>query len=346
MSSRQVKPFSAILHNYGLQLSVGAGIVTQGQSWFVMPSTGNDGASGRRPSQAMKSLAGGGGAATGLLPKVTTSRNDVVYFLGEGNASAACTDYQSSTAATGALIWKYDMTHLIGQPIAQNFSPRSRVALLSTYNTAAPMVLWSANGCLCAFMSFFAGVAGTNPTGCLNVQGSRNHFFRCHIAGIGNAANDIAGAYSLYVGGADSEENLFEQCVIGLDTIDRGGNANSEILLDHGCDRTVFRDCIILSRIKHATNHPQVKIGSAAVLSDPSFVLFERCLFINTWTGYGGTQTYIQAGGSNITNGGQIIYKDCIATGIGTGFSAAGGRAYVLNTAINTAYTSGQAYNA
>ena len=85
MSSRQVKPFSAILHNYGLQVPVGAGILTQGQSWFVMPSSGNDGGSGRRPAAAMKTLAGGGGAATGgALAGAGTCTNPVFGTTGIG----------------------------------------------------------------------------------------------------------------------------------------------------------------------------------------------------------------------------------------------------------------------
>jgi len=85
---------------------------------------------------------------------------------------------------------------------------------------------------------FFAGVADTNPTGCMQVTGDRNRVSNCHLAGIGHANNDIAGAYSLYLNGVESM--LIDGCIIGLNTIDAGTAANSEVLMASTVKNIIF----------------------------------------------------------------------------------------------------------
>jgi len=338
------KNYNALIPSVGLQIPVGSGMLSQGNAWYVRPRNGADGNSGYRPKAALQTLAGGGQGLTGAVAMVTPYQNDVVYFMADYDytTTAYCTDYQSYTGGSGALTWSNSLTHLIGVNGGQNFSLTSRVALLSTFNTAIPMVYWSANDCLCANMNFFAGVAHASPTGCLMVTGSGNHFYNCHIAGIGNATNDIAGAYSLYLNGG--KENLFENCVIGLDTIDRGGASNQEILIDNGAARNIFRNCLILSRIKSTTAHPQVYFGSAAALGDPSFVLFDNCTFQNSSTNYAYAQTYVFATAANLTAGGAIV-RNCVAFGA-TNWSASGDHVQIGVPAVNAAYTAGVGYSA
>jgi len=317
---------SAILPGQGL--SIPGPMITQGQAFFVNPyyGTGN----GKKPSGAFTSLAV-------AKDKMTTNKNDVAYMLGAHNTSTYTTDYLSAT-----LDWDKDLAHIIGIGAGQLFSPRSRIGFASTYNTASNLFTVSGNGNLFQGLQFYAGVAGTLPTGALQVTGSRNVFRNCHIAGIGATTNDIAGAYSLYLNGG--AENLFENCVIGLDTIDRGTALNYEILVNNGAARNVFRHCIILSRIKHATNHPQVYFGSATALGDPSFTMFDHCTFINTSTNYAYTQTYIIAEAANLTAGVCIVK---FGMGIGaTYWSAASGHVVVNNTAKPSDYTAGIGYSA
>lgn len=240
----------------GLQM-YGAPLMTQGNAIFVKPYSGSDGNHGFRPDRAVKTLAK-------ALALATAGQNDIVYFFAESNTAASTTDYQTVT-----LDWNKDLVHLIGVNAGNCMSQRSRVAFASTYNTASNLFTLSANGCLIANMEMFAGVAGTLPTGCVKQTGIRNRWVNVMMAGIGNDANDIAGAYSLCLNGA--QETLFEECQIGLQTIDAGAAAaNSEILIAAGTNGPVkqieFRGGKVYRRIKHATNHPLVKMAAATSL--------------------------------------------------------------------------------
>lgn len=316
---------TALLPSLGSQHMAGP-LLSQGKSIFVNPYYGDG--NGKRPDKALTTLAS-------ALAKAEANKNDVIHLLSASNTAAYTTDYQSAT-----LDWSYDLTHLIGVGAGNIFSPRSRVSLISTYVTASNLFTLSANGCKIANINFFAGVADTHPTGCMNVTGNRNHLFRCHIAGIGNDLNDIAGAYSLRLAGA---ENLFEECVIGLDTIDRGSAANSEIYIAAGGLRNVFKNCIIISRLQHSTNSPQVRIAGGAMGNPGPIAVFDNCLFINTSTNYGYPQTYVIVHTAAPTAGVTIL-KNC--SGIGaTNWGVAGNHLILHNSATNSGYTDGVGYS-
>ncbi len=286
---------------FGVPLS-GGGVfpVTQGNTYFVKPSSGSDSNSGKSPAKALKTLARAHTLAT-------ANQNDVVYLFAEHGATAASTtDYQSST-----LTWSKNMVHLIGICSPVNVSNRARVAFLSTYDTASNLFTLSANGCLIHNVSFFAGVAGTNPTGCVNITGNRNVISNCHIAGIGHANNDITAAYSLQISGG--QENIILHCTVGLDTIARGTAANSEIRLVSGATRNKFEDCDITTYAEAAT-HLFVIVPASGV---DRYTIFKKCRFINMPTGVasGTTMTAAMdwtAGGSP---DGLALLHDCMLVG-------------------------------
>ena len=270
--------------------------VTQGKAIYVKPYSGSDNNSGKRPDRAVKTLAK-------ALSLATADQNDVVYLFSESNTAAYTTDYQSST-----LDWNKDGVHLIGVNSGSPFSQRSRVAFISTYTTASNLFTLSADNCLIANVSFFAGVADTHPTGCVKVTGVRNVFRNCHIAGIGNDSMDIAGAYSLFLDGV--EEALFDNCRIGLNTVDAGSAANSEVLIDTATKNVMFNNCVIYRRIEHATNHPLVKLADATAIDE--FIVFNDCKFISTSTNYG----YVQSGAFKLAA--DLTQGIIVVTGEGT----------------------------
>ena len=252
---------------------------TQGNIFHVRPHNGLDADSGKSTAQAAKTLAalvaaGLGAAADGGL---AANQNDIALMYAENNdTSSYTTDYQSAK-----LTWPLDLTHLIGVNGGAPMAPRSRIALASSYVGVGPLMEVSADGCFFANLEFFEGVASANPVGCLNVTGSRNRFENCHIAGIGNDANDIADAYSLRVSGS---ENYFKNCVIGLDTISRGSGDNCELLLAGGA-RNVFEDCKFVTWAAVNTHH---FVKRASNTTD-RFTTFIRCSFQNfDWPGAGG----------------------------------------------------------
>lgn len=276
---------------------------SQGKNIYVKPYSGSDSLSGLSPTAAVKTL-------TRALDIATANQNDVVYMFAESNTAANCTDYQSTT-----LTWNKDGVHLIGVNAGQRMSHRSRIAFVSTYDTASNLMTVSANGCLFSGIEILEGVAGTNPTGCLKVTGDRNHFQNCHIAGIGNDANDIAGAYSLSLQGAD--ENYFEDCVIGLDTIGRGSAANYEIRVGESSayvnQRNIFRGCVIQGLCASAGNYLFMSIPGAGCIS--RYILFQNCVFINPAASVSGGAAMTSAFSVHASAGGYVLLHDCAVVG-------------------------------
>lgn len=291
--------------NFGGNIIQAAGFlggqgVTQGTHWFVRPATGSDSRDGRSMASAFATL-------QAALAAATEDKNDIVFLVSEGNSASECTA-RVTTAGAAALDWNKDLVHLIGVNAGGRVSQRSRVAFESTFATAANLFTVSANGCLISDIQFFAGVADANPTGCMLVTGDRNHFVNCHIAGIGHNDNDISGAYSLKLDGAN--ENLFEKCLIGLDTIARGTNANSGLLVDGGGARNSFEDCEFTAFLEHATNHVHVRLADATAID--RYLMFLRCIFRYFSANYTAAGTGVMKLTADLTQG-WIEVIDCKA---------------------------------
>ena len=250
---------------------IGSQFMTQGNVWFVRPATGSDNYDGKSPKRAFATLAE-------ALEQCVSGQNDVVYLMGEGNASALCTDYQSVL-----LDWNKDLVHLIGVNSGTRESPRSRIAAATTFATATPLFRVSGNGCLIQGIQVWGGVDGHNQiTGAVEVTGRLNHFVRCHFAGLNGAAgeNDIANAFSLKLTGAI--ENVFEDCVIGNATSPIGAGATtSQILFSTLAQENLFRRCSIIMEASSSTNHVFLRApaGSGVIWN-----VFEDCDFVNTGT--------------------------------------------------------------
>jgi len=266
---------------------IGSQWLTQGNTFFVKPRTGNDAFNGKSPAKAFKTL-------VKALSVCTANQNDTVYLFSEGNTGANTTDYQAATLA-----WNKDMVHLIGVNSGPLYSQRARIAFASTYVTASNLFTLSANGCYIANIEFWAGVASALPTGCLSVTGQRNHFRNCHIAGMGDTHMDIAGAYSLQL--SHAEECFFDDCTIGQDTSTCGAAVNSVILFGTQATRNYFRNCRIMLYTSHATN---CVFLSAPAGSQDRYTTFEDCLFLNA---IDSGSTLLTAALSVVANGGGVL---------------------------------------
>lgn len=238
---------------------------TQGKVFHVKPYSGVDTNTGLNPSGALKTLAA-------ALAKCTAGQNDVVLLYAESNTSAQTTDYQAAT-----LTWNKDLTHLIGVTSGVSMSPRARIAAVSTYAAAGPTMTVSANGCYFANLQIYMGVADTTPLGALSVTGARNRFDNCHILGMGAATNDIVGAYSLLLSGAEEVE--FHNCTIGSDRTALGAAANSQVKFASTAKNILFKDCRFRVCSTHATNHLFVR---AAASSLDGAVVFQNCVGVNS----------------------------------------------------------------
>ena len=271
-----------------------------GKAFYVKPVSGNDGNTGLSPVKAVKTL-------TKALSLCTANKDDVVYFISEGNSATNASDRQSTT-----LIWNKDHVHLIGLNAGPRISHRARIAFASDYATAAPLFTLSANGCYIANIEFYAGVASANPTYAMYVTGTRNHIENCHIAGIGDNLMDATGNASLALYGG-AAENYFENCVIGLDTIMRGTAVVTEIKFIYtgttGVARTVFKGCYIIGACDTAGNYTFVTAGIGAI---DRFCMFDNCIFASPGThiSSGVSMTYAMA--MNSGNGLVILHNTSI----------------------------------
>lgn len=224
----------------------------------------------------------------------TTNSNDVVYLFGIG-----------SQTLTETLIWDKSNVHLVGVCAPTTVFKRSRI-FMAAGTADTPMINLTGSGCM--FKNFYMnhGVDAAAALVALQITGARNYFDGVHIAGIGHATQDAAGACSLKMNAA--HENYFKDCYFGSSSIDAGTASNSEVLFDGASSMNTFRGCTFFRRIEHDTNHPLVKVNDATGVD--GYTIFENCNFIYNSTNYAyhGTSAFKLA--ADLTKG-HIILRDC-----------------------------------
>lgn len=287
------------ISSFGIPVIPGVPFGIGSKAFFVDPVAGSDGNKGTDSGKPLKTLARAQALAV-------SGRNDVVFLLSRTNTSSDTTDYQSS-----ALAWAKDSVHLIGVNAGGNVAQRSRIAQLSTATNVDNLFTVSGNNCMIANIHVFHGVADATSKGAVSVTGDRNHFVNCHLAGIGHADMDTADNYSLSLAG---DENLFEGCTIGLDTIARGSAANYEMTMSGGATRNTFKDCSVIGYAESATNYKFLKVAANGI---DRWNLFKGCVFMNMPTGVASGTTMNEA--FDVTGGGSpdglILVKDCTLVG-------------------------------
>lgn len=234
----------------------------------------------------------------------TTGKNDIVVIVGDGGTAA-------TQRQTAAFTWSNSATHCIGVSSPSLYSQRARIAPTTTATAYTPLMTISGNGCLFANIQFWHGfTTGTATEIDLSITGSRNVFKNCHIAGIGDTTAGN-GAGSRCVKLATGGENLFEDCVIGVDTVLRSA-ANASVEFASGTTRNVFRRCHFPFQTDDAT--VLGFIGSAAACMD-RHQIFDNCLFVNAIKSTSTTMTAL--GTLAASAGGLLLFKDCALVGIG-----------------------------
>jgi hypothetical protein len=289
----------------------------------------SDSNDGKTPRRAVKTL-------SKALSLARADKNDTVFMIASGNSAAETTD-----DLTASLDWNKDLVHLVGINAGGMVSQRSRIGTQTT--GISPLINFTGNGCHVSGIHVFHGVSG-DQTGLIAAQvtGDHNVFRNCHFAGGGiSTTADDAGMRSLKLSGA--AENLFDNCVIGLDTVTRAGTANAELEIDNGgttdgCARTIFRDCLFPTY--GTTNHVFVIVDADGI---DRWVLFERCKFINAIQSGATALTEAFAVAAGTSPGGLVLLKDCTLVGA-TDWEASGesGRVYI-DGAAPTNNTSGLA---
>ncbi len=219
---------------------------------------------------ANKSVSGGGTSRADAFITVdeahsaaTADRDDVVIVAGK-----------SSTGRTSEneITWSKRRTHLLGNGAPRRINNRNGISFNSS--AAESCFTLSANNAIISNLSF---AQFNNINVLFEVTSDYNTFANVHFQGIGNAtAGDDATARSLLLTG--SEENEFINCTIGIDTVTRGGAANSNLELTGTCSRNKFISC----------DFPMFADGATVtwVKADTGncyerFLSFENCHFFN-----------------------------------------------------------------
>lgn len=254
--------------SFGVPVFGSGNLITQGNFYFVKPSSGDDGNDGKSPTTAVKTV-------SHALSLCTAGQNDTVFLFAESNTAASTTDYQSS-----ALAWNKDLTHLIGVCAPSAVSQRARIANTASSNLATVMTI-SANGCRFENIQILNGDDNASALMACTITGDRNYFLNVHFAGCagGTTQANTANAGDVKIDGGD--ENVFERCTFGVDTISRGANCVGNILFDGAATRTQFVDCLFQEYLL-AAGCPHVTIADTTAID--RWQIFKNCLFVSEST--------------------------------------------------------------
>lgn len=296
------------------------GLAKVGNVWYVDGTNGNNSNPGDHPDQAFATVSKAHSSAV-------ANQHDVVVLIAGGSAGGG-------SVSEASITWSKSFTHLIGNAAPNGIAGRARV-VASTADTS-PFVTISGDGCIFKDVQFGVFVDSNIN---VSVNGERNYFAGVHFAGIGHAtAGDDTAARALELEGTGGVgENLFEDCVVGLDTIARS-TTNAELELLDSSTRNVFRSSLFLSFADNA-GHLFIKADAAAAAVD-RFTIFDRCIFHNAIHSTGTTMTEAIAAHGSLS--GTLLLKDCTLVGATDWENSASGQV-MIDGAPPTAGTSGLA---
>lgn len=257
--------------------------------YFVDPARGSDDNSGLNPNEALAGIEAG-------EDKLVADQHDTLFYIAgaSGNNLAA------------ALTWDKNYTHLIGIAAPTEIAQRARIFQTSTLTGASPLLNITATGCVFSNFYIFQGV--DDATSLINVQvtGGRNYFHSVHFAGGGHATQAIDGGASLKLNGA--EENTFDRCTIGVDTVD-AATGMMGILFDGEAHRNVFRNCTVRMRAGNGGAGFVEVVDATGIDRD---TIFDNCLFLNN-SGTDMTSAFVIPAGMGAPK--KLLLKDCVFLG-------------------------------
>src|SRR3972149_3151000 len=162
--------------------------------------------------------------------------------------------------------------------------------------------------------------------GAVQVTGNRNYFGGCHFVGAGHATPAaVAGAYDVEINAG--QENTFERCTFGTDTIIRAA-ANGNIRFDTNAWRTRFYNCDIVS---YSATAGKGGVLCADATGLEGIQLFKQCSFLN-WNENGIDKVDSVFIGTKPTSG-ALVMDGCSCVGYTAWDSVAGNdMVYIVNS--------------
>lgn len=279
--------------------TLGGAVVAVGNVYFLDPANGSNTNDGTSSTSAFQTLAVAYAACA-------AGNNDTIVLMANGGTTA-------TARVDAAFTWSKNETHLLGFCAPVLFSQRARIAPTGTTTAFANFFTMSASGCIFQNVEIFDGFnTGTTAQIAFTLTGSRNYFSRCQIAGMGDTTSATdAGSRSIKIGSAGSGENYFNECVFGLDTVQRTG-ANATVEFAGATVRNVFRRCTFVAD-GGAGGAPLHILGTGASCVD-RVQIFDDCMFTNAIKSGATTMTTVGSF-TSASPGGLIAIHNCYTVG-------------------------------
>jgi len=192
----------------------------------------------------------------------TSAKNDVVVLIASGSA----------WSPAASLEWSNSYTHLIGAsaPLPGE-GARCRIEASSSVDLTSVLQA-SGTGCLFSGLKINNMSDANEASGAVIVTGGRCVFYNSMIFGMGHTTpGNRTDCYSVWIN--NSEENYFERCTIGTDTVKRSA-VNAELIVKG--PRNSFKDCKFAAESDDSGKF-MVTIDVNAV--DGRSTIFEDCVF-------------------------------------------------------------------
>ncbi len=299
-----------------------------GQYLFCDYLRGNDGNDGS-PGTPLKTI-------TAAYAKTTSGNNDVVFIVGDGGTDA-------TQRLTASFAWNNNATHLIGLTAPSFYSQRARISHLTTQATEInPLMSIGGTGCIFANFSMFQGINSlATAEQLVNITGGRNFFSRIHFGGMGGTGSSggSAAATSYCLGmGTGADENFFQDCTIGLDTIQRTA-ANASIKFNGtGAARNVWQNCIFPMDGLNADTPYFIDAGTAGCVDRVN--LFRNCQFYNSVNSTGTQLTVGSLAPVAGSPAGSLVFDNCTTVGV-TKYTATSNFCWVTGPVTGAGTTAG-----
>lgn len=300
----------------------GSSTIINGQGKQVVGSASNDGLSLLTPLDSIATAYG----------KCVSGAGDGIILWSFGTTTAACTSY-----LTSPLAWSKHGITVVGVCAPTGVAQRARVSNAAASTGLANLITVSGNNNSFINMQIANFGSAAGALGGVAVTGSRNYFGNCHIIGAGaTTPAQATGSYSLSLSGAN--ENRFERCTFGTDTVDADGSqaATGTVKFAADCQTNEFKDCTFLTYYSYASaicgaiHH----VGAGDSISRTQ--VFDGCKFINFKLGLPTTTPPLSLVVGTAPNNGVIYLVNCSVLGYAAfDGTAANDRVYVSTPAVN-----------
>jgi hypothetical protein len=264
---------------------------TVGNIIYVDPTAGSDTANGGTAQNDAYAT------VKKAYDQAVSGQHDVILISPTGGTGR--------TTEAQAIVWNKRFTHLIGSAAPTQTNPRAGMS----FSDLAGAVCFTLTNNGCIFQNITIASFTDNNVLFKLTSAHYNYFGNVHFAGIGNdtTGDDTAGR-SLVL--SASEENTFEGCTLGLDTVTRSV-ANASLELTGSCARNIFRNCLFPI---FADNAGALFVKADTGNCNERFLIFENCIFTNPTNGSSTTLTIAMK--LSATGNGFIYLKDCMVKGV------------------------------